>query len=151
MPMSSDETVKSPQSPVLVESNTKRLTSPKDMFLQPGQAPGSMTYVPPSSSYGGSLPIPALGQQGLPSNAPAGPYTALLGPQMQVQSLLQPGLMPGQYHPGYSPQAPGSESEAQQQSPEHQPKKRQSKLQSIELQLGIHVYRGDAWQTTEKA
>lgn len=58
--------------------------------------------MPPPSSFTGALPIPALGQQSLPQGlSPAGPYTALLGPQMQP--LLPPGvLQPGQYPAGFA-------------------------------------------------
>lgn len=86
-----------------------------------------MAYVPPASGYGGPLPIPALGPQSLPPGiTPAGPYTALLGPQMQMQTLLQPGIMSGQYHPGFAHIPPGSETDGQQNSG-GQSKKRQSK------------------------
>lgn len=97
------------------------------LSLQPGQVPGAMAYMPPTSNYGGSLAIPSMGpQQGLPLGAnPGGSYTALLGPQMQVQNLLPPGVMPGQYHPSFGHIPTASEAEAQQ-APASQPKKRQS-------------------------
>lgn len=86
--------------------------------------PGAYGVVPPASSYPNSLPIQALGQQPLSQGlAPAGPYTALLGPQMQ--SLLPPGVLPpGQYPAGF-PTGMQTPLQTMQQPLAVPPKKRQ--------------------------
>lgn len=63
---------------------------------------GSYGIVPPATNYAGSLPISSLGQQALTQGlSAAGPYTALLGSQMQP--LLPPGVLPhGQFPQGFA-------------------------------------------------
>ena len=76
--------------------------------------------MPPPSNYAGSLPIPALGQQPLSQGGtPTGPYTALLGSQMQP--LLPPGVLPGQYPPPNFAGMPGVNAHLGQQLPQQQP------------------------------
>ena len=76
--------------------------------------------MPPPNNYAGSLPIPALGQQPLSQGGtPTGPYTALLGSQMQP--LLPPGVLPGQYPPPNFASMPGVNAHLGQQLPQQQP------------------------------
>ena len=98
--------------------------SAKSMFHsgQAGQMPpqGGYGVVPPPNNYAGSLPIPALGQQPLSQGGtPTGPYTALLGSQMQP--LLPPGVLPGQYPPPNFAGMPGVNAHLGQQLPQQQP------------------------------
>jgi len=80
------------------------------------------------ANYSGALPIPALGVMPGEGGSPAGPYTALLGSQMQMQSLMPPGVMHGQYHHAFGP---GNELELAQQQQQMQQQQQQQQQESV--------------------